>query len=419
MEGLPLIRFEGAGVDVQVLSHTVTDFRAQQAIYPLPFSLRAYRPERAATSGPSSGRGTAPPHLAAEIHFSCGPHLLCVFEHWLYFTAEHLCQKTPSFTHPWQTPMAYTGRSSRTEGDGSRELFRKEKAKRDSVRGLLPSTEERPSSQRSIPNPTTREGLTWLKTPFRVHDPLGVQRVLASALEKRYLIEWVPRAKRGKRLKAIWWRKRTPAAVAEAKILVRAGEYSSFSEAIGLICGTSLSQELERAARDLGLSVTTLRRLVRGEATSLSWIFAERLRKKLRPAEWSQLEKVLLSPVARKVRDEYVAYIDREIDRLQAGRSEAHDVYITNEERRHRTSFERAAKSLGAPATRAPLAVLRVYDGFVGWSGLQEWLATYSRGATRKQLVSAAFRRERLLLRTEMRLFRQAAAGRLRNPTRT
>ncbi len=305
--------------------------------------------------------------------------------------------------------MTYTGRPTTSAALDTLDLCRREMAKRGIARSTSSRQKGKRESLRSVSDRNTRVALTWLTTAFRVHDPVGVQHVLGAALVRRYKLEWDPRRERGKRLRALWWRKRTPLATAFAEELVRQGDQPTIEKALHFVCGSSLSEELERAARDFQLSPTTLRRLVRGEAKSLSWIFAERLRKRLKRGEWEKLEAALLSPAARKTRDGYAGYIERQIHRLTIGRSGDDAIILTKEERVVRDSFERTAMLLGAPAPRAQLSALRVYDAFVGWGPLRETLGTYPTATARLPLVKQGFRRELTLLRIEMQLFRKAA----------
>lgn len=293
------------------------------------------------------------------------------------------------------------------------ELVRRERA----ARAARNSGGPRAQASRRAPPKSLRlraqKAPTWLNTAFRVHDPIAVQRLICKALDRRlYYVEWVPANPRGKRLRALWWRKRTPAREAEARQLARS-DGISFAKALSNVCGTSLSVELARAAKDFGLSATTLRRLVRGEARSLSWIFHERLRKHLTAAEWASLERALLSPESRQLKNQYVAYIEREIRRFTSLRA-AHTMIVvySDPERRILDSFEQKAKLLGAPAPRAKLAEFRVYDGLVRWEPLHGHLGTGGQAVLRRlPLVRAGFRRELKLLTAEMALLRRAAAS--------
>ncbi|MEX1187509.1 MAG: hypothetical protein WEA80_13060 [Gemmatimonadaceae bacterium] len=317
--------------------------------------------------------------------------------------------------------MGYIGRRTSTTDDPL-ELYEREKARavhKGAARVLKKAATKGLKGQGhavhkggSAARPARTRELTWLDTAFRVHDPLAVQRILCKALEQRpYCVEWNPRRPQKRRLQAVWWQKRTKAREAEARAEARATG-RPFLAVIDDFCGRSLCAELDRAAKDFGLSLTTLRRLVRGEAKSLSWIFAERLRKRLLPEEWAKLEAALLSPTARKLLDGYVDYIAGEIKRYttQPPRHQFR-LSLTTMERREVTEFERKAKLLGAPATRARLASLRVWDAIVRWEPLCANLLANDAAAvnSRERFVKAGFGRELAILRAEMRLFRGAA----------
>lgn len=295
--------------------------------------------------------------------------------------------------------------------------YRKEKARRllkEPAARVLQGRAKKTAPTR----PPRKRDDAWLNTPFRVHDPSGVQKVLASALAwPAYQLEWHPRAPRRQKLQAVWWQKETKARRDAAREAVRRGDFPAYSLALEAECGSSVSDEIERAASDFEMSSATMWRLLHGEAKSLSWKFAERLRKRLEkfhPGVWPQLESVLLSPRARKIRDDYVNYIDEEIERFGANRSDAHTVYYTIAERKMIDEFKRKAVLMGAPATRARLAELRVYDGIVAWPYLYEDLAGGRAGREsrrfREGVVRRGLRRELVLLGREMRLFRPMAA---------
>jgi hypothetical protein len=291
-------------------------------------------------------------------------------------------------------------------------LYQREKAKSDLRKRSASVAKPRKKSLHATKPPRSdaavRDALSWLNTPFRVHQPLQVQRLLGLALERRYPdIKWDPRKSKGKRIQpALPWKNRTR----KLRDLARAeeNELRRFSSRPTSVLGQSVSEVLAYAARDFRLSTTTLRRLVRGEAKSLSWIFAERLRKRLKATEWNALERALLSPKARSLRNDYANYISSEIDRLMSGRKGHPGMVFTPAEREHIDSFERHLKLLGAPATRASVALYRVYDPLVAWRPTNHWFRNLPEDA-RAKLVKDGLKRELGLVRTEMRLFREAA----------
>jgi hypothetical protein len=310
--------------------------------------------------------------------------------------------------------MGYAGRS-RVEhtGDSALEIYEREMAKRGRSIGLLRDT--KPSKKHAKRKTTTGlnkaslDGLSWLNTAFRVHDSLKVQRLLALALEQRYAaLRWDPRRPKGKRIQpALPWKKRTKKLLLAAELEINSFKELRYPPPIPL--GPSVSEVLETAASDFGLSTTTLRRLVRCEAKSLSWVFAERLRKQLTTDEWSKLEKALLSPKARMIRDRYAESIDIEIDRLSEGRPDRRPgIIYTKAERRELDAFERQAKLLGAPANRSSLAIWRVFGPLLMWRPLTESLRNVP-AADRLIFVRHGLRRELWLLRREMQIFRRAA----------
>jgi hypothetical protein len=102
------------------------------------------------------------------------------------------------------------------------------------------------------------------------------------------------------------------------------------------------------------------------------------------------------------VLDEYVAYLNREVDRLSVRRSGKHGFSFSPEELNAVRDLDAVAKRLGAAAPRARLAVLRAADSFVGWRPLRERLTR----AERTSALRAGLRRERNILRVEMRVLR-------------
>lgn len=70
--------------------------------------------------------------------------------------------------------------------------------------------------------------------------------------------------------------------------------------------GTSLSAEISRAAQDLGLSRSTLDRVLHGKLRRLSWETVRRLRRALTAGEWEELRICLWSP---RRRVEYEGYL--------------------------------------------------------------------------------------------------------------
>lgn len=303
--------------------------------------------------------------------------------------------------------MGYAGRSRTTSSTvDPLELYEREMARRGRA---IRTTKAVQKGQYSAQNAAVKDALHWLNTPFRVHDPLKVQRLLGLALERRYAaIRWDPTKPKGKRIQsALPWKNRTR--TLRRLVETEIEEFRQIGYHPPTPLGPSVSEVLEAAAIDFKLSTTTLRRLVRGEAKSLSWVFAERLRKRLRPEEWAKLERALLSPGALKLRDRYAKSVEAEIERHTLNRNDDNlGVSYSPAERREIASFERHAQLLGAPATRGSLALLRVYGPLMMWRPLNENLRNV-KPEDRLRFVRHGLRRELWLVRIEMQLFRRAA----------
>ena len=232
------------------------------------------------------------------------------------------------------------------------------------------------------------ERLAWLQLPLPVYDPPGVARVLSNALIVREpRLVWDREAER---LVTYYWRKAPTRTGAKKSRGDPEADY-----------GVSTTELLSGLAAKLGLSPSALYRLVT-KPKSLSWLTARRLKKALDEDEWRELQPRLLGPRVRRVLDEYVAYLNREVDRLSARRSGKHGLHFAPEELKAVRDLETVAKRLGAAALRARLAVFRAADSFVGWRPLRESLTRPERSS----MLQAGLRRERNILRVEMRVLR-------------
>lgn len=306
-----------------------------------------------------------------------------------------------------------------SDATAARLRTRVERARRRGAGGMHPARSRRASPAPRPPRPPRRSG-GYLAVALPVADPAAVQRIVCENLLAlpAYALEWD-----GRELTAVWHRKRTPKRTPEVEEYIREAKLNgtgvSRAAAEGYVFGTAMSAELTRAAGDLGVSYSTLYRLVRGQIRTVSWRLAFRLERKLRATNrthiWTELERGLLTPAARRASREYVAYVDREIARLRARRAPKHDVYFTNAETKAMKRIDREITALGAIAPRGELARLRVCDAWNGWKRLHASLS----GTERLRLVKRAALTECELIRREMAVFRAAVVGANRSRRRT
>lgn len=199
--------------------------------------------------------------------------------------------------------------------------------------------------------------------------------------------------------------------------LRKAGEMVTVEQVADVEFGQSFSDALAAAARDLGVSPPTLRRLVKVSAkhgNSISWRLLRRLEAIFRerwPDVWRELELAALGTRGKRVLAEYDGYLRREMARYSAHRTEKHNLYLSRDERREREAFVTEVKKLGGPEKRAILGDLRVFDPLVGWGPLRRAMPP----GQRLLVVRRGYRRDRELLRREMAVLhtelKKAASG--------
>lgn len=260
-----------------------------------------------------------------------------------------------------------------------------------------------------------KESMDWLRFPVPVYNGEGFRLLMSKRLGGgQFYLEWD-----GTMLAPTFWRKRTAGRVKD-------GEREF---------GKSFAEALSEAATHFGVSYSTLHRIVRppspaAGAQSLGGVNAAtfyRIRKASHPPDSEafrrDLDSVVLGPKVGRLIREYLAYVERELDRLTAHRSVKHELLppvhkqskgkeVFRKDWLARQKFFGRAKELGAPATRARLGDLRVWDPIVGWKQMREGLSTreFSR------ILRAGYRREERLLRNEMQILRGAImiAGRMK-----
>jgi hypothetical protein len=244
----------------------------------------------------------------------------------------------------------------------------------------------------------------------------------------QFLLEWD-----GDHLQALHWQKRTVEREREADQLATSmrapGEDLRTARAAALeaVCGTSFADALSEAASFFDVSYSTLHRLVRPPLPKRSRALTHmrgttfyKIRKARHPdnEEFRKaLDKAVLGPSVTRLLREYLAYVERELERYGVHRTGKHniapaksrhaDASRPRKEWQAREAFWLRAKRLGAPATRAMLADRRTYDPIVGWNRLRNTLP--NRDQTR--IVRAGYRREERLLRAELRTLRAAMRG--------
>lgn len=247
-------------------------------------------------------------------------------------------------------------------------------------------------------------GEEWLRFPLPIYDQEGLRILMSKRLGNgQFDLEWD-----GAQLGPVYWLKRTPERVA-------AGEE---------VFGTSFAEALSKAAAFFGVSYSSLHRMVRPLVRTrvgtpprrLSAACFYRIRKVRHypdtEAFRKQLDHVVMGPTVSRVVREYLAYIEREIDRFGIHRAQKHEMifrkYSPKGELRKeflaRQSFHKSCARLGAPATRAVLADRRIYDVIIGWQRMRNALL----GSEQSRIVRAGYRRELQLLRNEMNVLRDA-----------
>ncbi len=124
---------------------------------------------------------------------------------------------------------------------------------------------------------------------------------------------------------------------------------------------------LADAAEEIGISRSTLYRLVHGSVKVISWRTANRLKKWLTAREWQKVEPCLYDERTREARREYVDFLKREMARFRWRRGEEHDFFFTNKQIREAVdSFEKHSRGLGFTVWRTELAKLRENDPIIG-----------------------------------------------------
>lgn len=159
--------------------------------------------------------------------------------------------------------------------------------------------------------------------------------------------------------------------------------------------GRGKSDVITYAAEEIGISYTSLWRLVHAESEVLRWDAVRRLQQWLTKEEWKSVEKHLFSSEVRRKRREYLAYLDRETRRYTARRTRRHDILFTPGVETIVSQFAHKAKRF--PRHRVELAKFRVFDPIVGWVGLRETLDE----SDVLTLVKQGFKREATLLKKE------------------
>jgi hypothetical protein len=190
----------------------------------------------------------------------------------------------------------------------------------------------------------------WDRGNFPVDDPVGLAELLYVAFEQRFPLEWDGRGK---------------------------------------------STVIDEAAEEIGVSYSSLWRLIHAESRVLRWDVVTRLHRWLTSEEWKTAERHLFSSQVRRKRREYLAYLDREIVRYRSRRNHKHNITFSSAIQTVVDQFAKTAKPF--PYTRVELAKLRVFDPVIGWRGLQQTLNENDLLG----LVKQGFKREATLLRKE------------------
>ena len=163
---------------------------------------------------------------------------------------------------------------------------------------------------------------------------------------------------------------------------------------------------LEHVARQIGISRSQLHRLVNGKLDGTSWRTVGKLERWVGEASIvTRLRRCVLGKDTARRRREYVAYLDREIERLRNHRAAKHDFPFIGELRAELEKFSSYAQDRGCPAPRLQLAMLRVVDPVIGWRRLWRSLQPDELLA----IVRDGFRRERRLVKREMQVMSDPA----------
>ena len=265
-------------------------------------------------------------------------------------------------------------------------------------RGTISGTRRTPQK---IRNPRI-----WDAGVFKIHDSQGVKRVLGRALAQRFVLFWNEDADELQSLE-------TGEDRAEVRRLLRLPLEERIRQRVQPheLQYRTKSDELKRAAHWFGISYSVLHRLAHAgkrEKTprTISWRTAHRLQQKLEPEEWEELEEKLFSPETRRLQREYRDFVDRESERLAAGRDPDEGIDLFGRLRAVVEEFERRAQNKGVPANRAHVATLRVLTSLYGWPRMKE--AIHGTDAE-IELVRLGYRLEAELLTREMRLLHKEA----------
>lgn len=151
------------------------------------------------------------------------------------------------------------------------------------------------------------------------------------------------------------------------------------------------------AAEEIGVSYTTLHRLVHGSTSVVSWRTVRRLERWLQPQEWQRVERYIFDDRTRRTRKAYVSFLSRELSRFRWRRRTKHEFLFSEQIKKEVDRFRKRASDLGCPAWREQLATLRVFDPIVAWPKLRQKLSDEQI----LRLVKAGYRREKLLLSVE------------------
>ena len=223
---------------------------------------------------------------------------------------------------------------------------------------------------RTIPNRRkTSSGEPWKKEwnsgRVRIQDPDGVASAIRKSVEKRLLLDPM------------------------AEDLV---------EHLGRGAKTELLQDV---AGRTGVSRPTLHRLMHGVQKATSWRTLSRIEKWLRSEEeWRKILRCVLEPAEYRKRREYLAYVDRELERVQVMRHEKHTFFLSGPLQEAAADFRDFVRNRGLPATRAELGIYRAVDPLVGWGKFRRALSQERKHA----LLKEALRRERGLVKEEARI---------------
>jgi hypothetical protein len=256
--------------------------------------------------------------------------------------------------------------------------------------------------------PWTLEGTAGPETgPVEVADPAGLARAVCGILAKQSrLFEWD-----GRTLSSVHFRKLRKAKVRAGVVSAVGRTRAEVEERLENAAweqarrGVSVSELLTMTAERIGIHRSTLYRLTQGSSHRIEWTTIWRLLEYVRDeGDRKAILSYILTPEARRVRREYVAYVSRELQRLSAKRVGKHVMVVFGAEKKLWQSFDKRALQLGADERRIRLGHLRVYDALIGWRRLRRGLQL----GERVQLARDAYRRELEILRLERRELRRA-----------